>query len=211
VIRPLDLILALLLVATSVAGFILVPAGANLPVHWGLTGEADGFLPRDAALLVLPVTGALTVGLLLAAPRMTAARPEGGRYALAAAVPLILGLFLVIQAAIVMIGIGIAVDMVRLIVLALGVLFAVLGNIMPKTQPNGVAGVRLPWTMRDPANWSATNRLAGLLLLLGGVAMVLAALATGRPEVLLAVTLAAIVVPVLAATIFSYRFAHRSS
>ena len=209
-IRPLDVLVAVLLVATSVAGFILIPAGAALPVHWGLTGQADGFLPRDAALLVLPVIGALCVALLLAARRMTAVRPEGGRHALAAAVPLILGLFLVIQIAIVAIGTGIAVDMVRLIVLALGVLFAVLGNIIPKTQPNGVAGVRLPWTMRDPANWSATNRLAGLLMLLGGIAMVLAAVVTGRPEVLLAVTLVAIVAPALVATIFSYRFAHRS-
>lgn len=207
VATPFNLVLAVALAAATIAGFVLVPAGVDLPVHWGVTGAADGFLPRDLALLLLPVIAMLVLAPLVWLGRHAAA--AGGRHALAAAVPMLLGLFLVLQIAIVMIGAGVAVDMIRLIVLVLGVMFAVLGNILPKTQPNGFAGVRLPWTLRDPANWQATNRLAGWLMLLGGLLMAGAALLSGRPEILLGATAVAVIVPILVATIFSYRFAHR--
>ncbi len=42
------------------------------------------------------------------------------------------------------------------------------------------AGIRLPWTMRNPANRQATNRLGGVLLMVGGLVMVVAALVTGQ-------------------------------
>ena len=186
---------------------MLVPAGVDLPVHWGVTGAADGFLPRDLALLLLPAIAVLVLGLLVWVRRSAAA--AGGRQALTTAMSVLLGLFVVVQTAIVMIGVGIAVDMVRIVVLALGVVFVVLGNIMPKTQPNGVVGIRLPWPLADAANWQATNRLGGWLMLLGGLLMACTALLSGQPAILLTATAIGVIVPILVATLFSYRLAHR--
>ena len=210
-VTPLNLVLALGMAVTTIAGFVLIPGGTNLPVHWGVTGEADGFLPRDAALLLLPAVALPTVILLVVIAQLAERQRAGAaRYAIGAMIPALLGLFLAIEVATIMIGIGIAVDMVRLVVLCVGVLFAVLGNVLPKTQPNGVAGIRLPWTMRDPANWQATNRFGGLLLMLGGLAMIVAALLTGNSIALLIVTATGVVLPVLVTTIYSYRLAYRS-
>ncbi|MBN9306367.1 MAG: hypothetical protein BGO82_19940 [Devosia sp. 67-54] len=207
VATPFNLVLAVALAVASIAGFVLVPAGVDLPVHWGVTGAADGFLPRDLALLLLPAIAVLVLGLLVWVRRSAAA--AGGRQALTTAMSVLLGLFVVVQTAIVMIGVGIAVDMVRIVVLALGVVFVVLGNIMPKTQPNGVVGIRLPWTLADAANWQATNRLGGWLMLLGGLLMACTALLSGQPAILLTATAIGVIVPILVATLFSYRLAHR--
>jgi len=45
-----------------------------------------------------------------------------------------------------------------------------MGNIMPKMQPNGLAGIRLPW-LRDPMVWRKTQRLGGILLIVGGLVL----------------------------------------
>lgn len=207
VATPFNLVLAVALAVATIAGFVLVPAGIDLPVHWGLSGAPNAVLPRDLALLMLPAIAVLILGLLVWVRRSAAA--AGGRQALTTAMSVLLGLFVAVQTAIVMIGVGIAVDMVRIVVLALGVVFVVLGNIMPKTQPNGVAGIRLPWTLADAANWQATNRLGGWLMLLGGLLMACTALLSGQPAILLTATAIGVIVPILVATLFSYHLAHR--
>ncbi|WP_332700511.1 SdpI family protein [Devosia sp.] len=207
---PLALVLALALAAATLAGFVLVPAGTILPVHWGISGQADGFLPRDAALLLLPGIFVLVIALIWLSTRLNAPeRVAGARHGLRVVVPGLLALCLVIQAATILIGMGQPVDMVRIIVLALGLLFVLLGNVLPKSQPNAVSGVRLPWTMASPANWQATNRLVGLLMLLAGLAMAIAALLTSSPYALLAVVTAGVLIPLLAGTLYSYRLSRR--
>jgi uncharacterized membrane protein len=209
-LTPLNIGLVLLLVAATVAGFALVPAGTSLPVHWGISGEADRYLPRDAALLMPAGIAVLTLAILFGAQRLAGeARRQAAKYAIAAVIPGLLALLLAVQAGTVMIGMGIAVDMVRVVVLGLGLLLVLIGNVMPKTQPNWVAGIRVPWTLADAANWQATHRLGGLLMMIGGAAIVVAALLTGQPTVLLAVTGFAIVLPLVVAIVYSYRLARR--
>lgn len=209
-LTPLNIGLVLLLAAATIAGFVLVPAGASLPVHWGLSGAADRFLPRDAALLMVPGIVALTLAILFGAQRLaSAARRQAAKHAIAAVIPALLALFLAIQAGTVMIGMGLAVDMVRVVVLGVGLLLVVVGNVMPKTQPNWVAGIRVPWTLGDAGNWQATHRLGGLLMMLGGGAIAVAALLTGQPTVLLIVTGLGIVAPLVIAIVYSYRLSRR--
>lgn len=209
-LTPLNIALALGLVAVTIVGFVAVPPGTSLPIHWGIGGEADGFLPREWALVMLPALAALTVGLLVGLQNMVGEeRGRASRHAVAAVVPALLGLFIAIEALIVSIGLGLAVDMPRVVVAGIGVVFVVMGNVLPKTQQNLLAGVRLPWTLGNAANWQATNRLAGLLLLAGGIAMLVAAALTGATPILLTVTLIAALAPVVVATIYSWRLAHR--
>lgn len=203
---PPATVLALCLLAATFAGFFLVPAGTILPVHWGISGEADAFMPRDAALLQLPAIMLGVVALIWFLTRLSASeRVAGARHGLRVVVPGILALGLVIQCAVILIGMGQEVDMVRIIVLAIGVLFVLLGNVLPKSQPNAVSGVRLPWTMANPANWQATNRLVGWLMLLGGLAMVIAALLSSNPQALLAVVAVSVLIPLLIGGVYSYR------
>ena len=205
---PLNLVLFGALALAAIAGFLLVPESASLPVHWNVAGEADGFLPRNLALL-LPLLLALVVAAVF---YFIGSRPSAaaGNYVLGAALSAILGLFVVIEIATVMIGVGVALDMVRIICFSIGVLMLVLGNVMPKSQPNSFAGLRIPTTLHDPANWQATHRLAGRLFMAGGVVLIVAAIFIPASLALLGVLIAALLVPLLVGTVYSISMARRA-
>lgn len=59
---------------------------------------------------------------------------------------------------------------------ALGLMFAFIGNVMNSIKPNYFAGIRTPWTLEDPENWKATHRLASKLWVTGGIVMTIVAL-----------------------------------
>ncbi len=51
----------------------------------------------------------------------------------------------------------------------LGMMFIVIGNIVPKCKRNGVIGVRTKWSMDNDTTWELSNRLGGRLLMICGV------------------------------------------
>ena len=61
------------------------------------------------------------------------------------------------------------VDLSRISVLAMGVLFIVLGNIMPKTRPNSVVGLRLSWSQYNDNTWRRANLFGGIALIIAGI------------------------------------------
>lgn len=206
---PIRIALLVALVAVFIAGLVLVPSGTMLPVHWGISGEADGFLPREWALLIPLVMVAFIWTLLFIIGRV--ARPPdaaAGRHAIAVVITALTGLALVLEGATVLIGIGVAVDMVQVIGLALGVLLVVLGNAMPKSQRNSFAGIRLPTTLNDPANWQATHRFTGLLCIVAGLVLIVAALLLPAPS-LIWWLLGCVFTPILIGVVYSLAYARK--
>jgi uncharacterized membrane protein len=63
----------------------------------------------------------------------------------------------------------------RLVMIALGALLIVIGNVMPKIAPNHFAGVRLRYTFASRRAWWAANRAGGWLFVTLGALMVLSA------------------------------------
>lgn len=197
-----------LLIVITIVGYLLVPAGAQMPVHWGPDGAADAYLVRDLALL-MPLGLIAVMGAFF---QIALQRGPQGERALAGLRTAFAGFTLLIaaiQAGAIAITLGSNLDMVRVIAFGLGVLFIILGNILPKSQPNSLAGMRLPWTMNDPANWQATNRLSGMLMMVGGLAMALAALLIADTSWLLAIVAICIVGPLLFGAYYSYRLSRQ--
>jgi uncharacterized membrane protein len=153
---------------------------------------------------VAPIAGLLVVLLLAVAPRWTrggAALVRSGVYGI-----LMIGaaaMFLVAEAALAMHALDPSFDVMRWIFVALGILFVVIGAVLGRIPPNGLAGVRTPWTLADADVWVRTHRFTGRLLTLGGVA--LAAVATlGADHVDLIVALVVCILgPALAGVIYS--------
>lgn len=207
-VGPLALVSVAALAAATMAGYVMVPPETMMPVHWGPDGAADSFLPRNLALLMPPaILAALWLTFAIVLKR--GGEVDRARQGLRAAFAGIGMLMAAIQIATIAIALGYPVDMVRVIAFCMGLLFIGLGNVMPKSQPNSYAGFRLRWTLESPANWVATNRFTGMLMMLGGVALALAALLVAHPLWLLAVMVLCVTVPSLAGIVYSYRFAQR--
>jgi uncharacterized membrane protein len=202
-LSPFRILLLLALVVVTVIGFLIVPAGTDLPVHWNIAGEADGYLPRDLALLMPAIILAGVWLIMIVVLRLQPeARRSAGGYVTQAVLTAITGVFLTIAIATVALGAGAAVSMVQFIAVALAILLLLLGNALPKSQPNGYAGLRIPTTLADPANWQATHRLTGWLAMAAGVVLLVAAFVAPSAQLILWV-LACMLVPMIIGTVYS--------
>ncbi len=95
-----------------------------------------------------------------------------------------------------------------LTVIIMGIMFAVLGNVMPKLKMNGAMGVRTTWSMKNEEVWARTQRLGGILMFFGGVVMTVAGLILrGMPALI--VMAAVIVAVVVISVIGSYKYCQK--
>lgn len=99
---------------------------------------------------------------------------------------------------------GISLSVGRITTLCLGLMFAAIGNYLPKCRRNYTIGIKVTWALASDENWNATHRFAGRVWVIGGVAVMLAAL---LPEGwnLSAAVLGAVVISVIP-TFYSYRY-----
>src|SRR6478735_21351 len=200
------LMIASVLVAALMAGLAfyaasLLPAGAQLPTHWGPAGNPDRFTDALPALLMMPGILLLVSALFAAAPYLDPLQDklEGSQPLLRTVWIGMLVLLPIVEAFNAAPAFGWPMpNSVRLI--SVGLLLVVIGNALPKSRPGFFVGIRTPWTITDTDNWIATNRLGGKLMVLGGFAIALSALVPLDPRfrvVAFFVAIAAMVIPPL--------------
>lgn len=165
--------------SAAAAALLYARLPAVIPMHWGISGAADGFAPRIGAFY----TPLLTAGLLLLLqllPRIDPHRENYARFAESyAAFRLALALFLGLTEASMLceaLRPG-TLDIGRVITAGVGLLLCVIGNFMPKFRHNYFVGIRTPWTLADEQVWYATHRLGGRVWFAGGLALAVLAFA----------------------------------
>jgi len=177
-----NLLIASLALAALMAAFAFytasrVPPGTELPTHWGLNGEPDRMRPALQALMLPAGLLVLISGFFAIVPRL---EPLQDR--LQSSAPLLRAAWIGMIALMVLIQITAAGPVygfdfgARPIVLAVGVLLLVIGNVLPKSRPGFFVGIRTPWTITDTDIWIATHRLGGKLMMLAGAAILVATL-----------------------------------
>ena len=85
-----------------------------------------------------------------------------------------------------------------------GVMFAVMGNYMPKVTRNRTMGIKIKWTLASDENWAATHRVAGRVWFFGGFVVMLGAFLP--TNAMMIAVLPAILLLVLIPTVYSYVF-----
>lgn len=97
----------------------------------------------------------------------------------------------------------------NILIIALGVLFIIVGNLMPKVKQNFFMGIKTPWTLADEQVWYATHRFAGKLWFVVGILMCICGFLppVAFVPVLIAITLIAALVPMA----YSYLIFKRNS
>ncbi|MEO7503011.1 MAG: SdpI family protein [Gemmatimonadaceae bacterium] len=75
----------------------------------------------------------------------------------------------------------------RILTSILGVGFIAAGNIMPRTRPNWIVGLRTKRTLTDRAAWQRTHRVLGALMMGLGAVIVVASLVAPRYALAVAV------------------------
>ncbi|HEX6053694.1 MAG TPA: SdpI family protein, partial [Gemmatimonadaceae bacterium] len=64
---------------------------------------------------------------------------------------------------------GWQVNLTRVALVGVGVLFMVIGNVLPRARSNFIFGIRTPWTLSSDTVWTRSNRVAGYSMVAAGL------------------------------------------
>jgi len=197
-----------LMVGVSLWAWDLIPDGAKVPVDWDLRGEPERFGSKLEALAALPGLVVLMTLLLYGLPWLDPRRANieasakfWNAISIGTAILLAyLHILVVLAAAKVM-----RIEVASAIVPAINILFILVGNYLGKTRSNWFAGVRTPWTLSSEYSWEKTHRWTGRLFVASGIVGLASWFVVGA-HVATMVSLAALLVSVIAAIVMSYVF-----
>ena len=201
-----------LLIITSLIILLPIPVGLVLwnqfpeimAIHWGVTGQADGFASVPFAVFLPPLIMLLTHWFLI----LVTAFDKGNRNRNKKIQAIVLWTIPVVCnlscCGIYALALGVEFSPILWTMVPMGLLFALIGNYMPKTRMNYTIGIKVAWAYTSEENWNATHRYAGKLWVIGGILM---ALGGFLPHlwaivVLFGVTAVVCILPIL----YSWRF-----
>ena len=177
--NPLTILLQVIFLT---APFLLVFAlwarfPENVATHWDIHGRPNGWMPRAAGLLLMPLINIGFCATFSALPYLDARlrkqteSNESTRKVMLTFRLTFNAFFCFLSFLIPLAALGVRFDISRVIMNGCLILFMILGNFMGNLRPNFVAGIRTPWTLKDPEVWRSTNRLCGHLFFWGSLAL----------------------------------------
>jgi uncharacterized membrane protein len=197
------------LLLTAVALVISVVAYGHLPdpmpTHWNIHGEVDGYGSRMLGAFLNPL---IMLALAFMIPVLPKIDPRGRNYekfgtAYLTMMNATLTLLFVIHLFALSSALGMNIPIGRVVPAAVGLLFIVIGNLLPRVRPNWMVGIRNPWTLSSDRVWERAHRVGGYLMM--GVGVILVLLAPFAPRTATFVLILGGVVGVaLGITIYSY-------
>jgi uncharacterized membrane protein len=189
-----------------IGGAVVYPyLPSPIPTHWGISGQADAFSPKGFwSVFLIPVISLALYGLLLVVPIVDPKRANIAKSLRGYNIVLdaIIGLQVVIFISTTFAAFKPGFDVVRIMLLAMGAMFLVLGRVMQDVKQNFTMGVRVSWTLADEVVWEKTNRLGGRLFMGLGVVTFVAALVPAPWNILMMMGSVFLMLPVL--LLYSY-------
>ncbi len=162
-----------LMLALSIWGWLGTAPDAPIPVHFGLDGAPDRLGGKLEGFVLLPAMTLFICALFSLMPLIDP-RGENIRRSEPAVLTVWSGVIWVLAAAQALITLT-ALERIEsaqtpgpFTGFACAMLLAVLGNVLSKTRPNWLIGIRTPWTLSSDKSWDVTHRWGGRLMMGGG-------------------------------------------
>jgi uncharacterized membrane protein len=179
---------------------------ATIAIHWNIFGNADGFIDKIAGAFGLPLFMTVMMVLLTILPRFERMKGTFSLYRdIYAILVFCIAVFMfAIQMFTLLTGMGFVIPVMVFMPVMQGILFMVLGSLLPHVGRNSTMGFRLPWTLRDPVVWQRTHEYGSRFLIAAGALNLLCPLA-GMWGLTLGIVIVLIAMGYV--TIWSYRLA----
>lgn len=171
----------------------------QIPSHWNIDGEVDGWSSKAFVVFALP---AFLLALHWTCVFASSADPKSKDYhpkmlLLVLWICPVIGLLMESLVYATALGYDLSVEIIM--PLLVGLMFLIVGNLLPKCRQSYTMGIKLPWTLNDEENWNKTHRFGGKVWVIGG-AVTMATAFLGSFWVLLGV----LAVMAIAPTVYSY-------
>ena len=142
----------------------------TIPIHWNAAGEIDGWGSKTTlfALNLLPVG---ILALLALIPKIDPKKENFIKHKNVYQPFSALMVFFMIGVnwMCILAAMGIELPVSTILMLAMGVIFILLGNYMPRIRPNYTFGIRTPWTLASETVWKKTHRVGGYVFVVSGI------------------------------------------
>ena len=172
----------------------------QVPTHWGINGEVDGWSNKAFAVFGMPCILLALHWLCFLASMADPKRDAYTRKMLTLVLWICPVISLLVGSLIYAKVLGYDLSVEIIMPLLVGLMFLIIGNLLPKMRQSYTMGIKLPWTLNNEENWNKTHRFGGKVWVIGGVVTMATAL-IGSFWILLGV----LIVMVAAPTIYSYR------
>lgn len=171
----------------------------QVATHFGPTGEPDGWSSRSFAAFGLPLLMLFIMSLLYALPRVMPRQENFAHFkdTYWTVVTVVIGFMCAMHVVILGVALGWPVDVTTFVLLAVGGMFVIMGNLMPRVKSNWVLGIRTPWTLDSETVWRETHRVGGRTMVVAGIITMIAAFLPQqvKPWVALAALMAGAFIP----------------
>lgn len=183
----------------------------TIPVHFGPDGKADGFGTKSSIWIHTSILSVIGLGIYLLISNLHKIDPKKSAQvsletfkSLATLILLFLTIInLSISLSMSNQSLGFGVE--KVVLPAVGCLIAVMGYFMRDIKPNYFIGLRLPWTLEDEENWTATHQVASKLWIPAGILMVVASIIFPFMTAFI-ITIATTLIIVIIPAVFSFRY-----
>ena len=93
----------------------------------------------------------------------------------------------------------------RIVWVFVGMIFALVGNYLPKMRRSNTTGIRLPWTLADEEIWSRTHRFAAPVWVVCGLLMIVCGLIGSGPMIPIAAIVVVIGLPIAYSLVINWK------
>lgn len=150
----------------------------KVPMHWNIKGEIDRWGGRES-VWILP-TIEIPMVILMLGLCYAVGKTERERTAFLMLGAIFCGFMFSIQCLTLASSLNFKVDMNRWMGVLMSMMFMGLGIAMKHLPRNGLAGIRLPWTMKSDEAWRITHqRSAWIITILSGFGVIVSLLGYG--------------------------------
>lgn len=143
-----------------------------MPMHWNLIGQADSYMPKNQAIIIMPLVAVLMMIMYLVLPLID---PKKDKYSLFKREWEIIQTGFIcfiayMQFIVLYLSLNPQARMLPLMFIGLGSLYVLIGNYLSKIRQNYFVGIKVPWTLANEDNWNKTHRYASWCFVIAGVA-----------------------------------------
>jgi uncharacterized membrane protein len=188
-IAPLLIVLSVVFTAvvySRLPGQIATHFGVNGPDRW--SGRSAAWLFPGIALGIW--------ALLTTIPRIDPHRANYAKFQSSYDTIVIASTLVTVLVQIAVLGsaLGWPIRVETVVPLAVGGLFIVIGELLPRSSPTWFFGIRTPWTLSNDIVWKRTHRVGGFLMIIAGLLVMSLAFLRSREAVYTVIALTAVLI-----------------
>lgn len=180
---PVSWFVIALILSLYILGYFLYPhLPEQVPSHWNMAGEVDGYSSRTFHVLFFPSMTLFLYIFMSFAPifdpksenyKKFQSVYEGFRY-------FMVGFLMLLYMATTLYALGYPLSMGKIVRFAIGLLLVFIGNYFGKIRHNYTFGIKTPWTLASEEVWNKTHRISGPLWVVAGLIWMLSIFITEK-------------------------------